>query len=427
LAPGVAAGELAAIDRRAWWLPSLSDCLFVALLAWLFVAGNGWQALLADGDTGWHIRTGESVLDEHRLPRRDPYSFSRPGEPWYAWEWLADVLFAAVHRAAGLKGVVLVSGVLVAAYLTLLFRDMLGRGADLLGRGADLLVGLAVCLLGAGASGVHFLARPHLFTLLLLALSLWLADRGGARVWVLVPLAAVWANLHAGFAALPVCLGLNAPGRAAEAAWEGLSLQGSWLRVRRLVLLSAACTAATLVNAYGLDLHRHILGYLRSDWIRDAVDEFQSPKFRGESALHFEVLLFAGLALAYSLARRRRLAEALLVVFWAHAALVSARHVPVYVVVAGPIVGLETSRLWREWAGGRARGSFPRTLLQLSEDLSARSRRTSAWAPATVAALIAAGPAIEWPRDFPEQKFPVRVAARQQGHLAGARVFTSDQ
>ena len=38
--------------------PSLADVFFVALLAGAFLRPGGLQALLADGDTGWHIRTG---------------------------------------------------------------------------------------------------------------------------------------------------------------------------------------------------------------------------------------------------------------------------------------------------------------------------------------------------------------------------------
>jgi tight adherence protein B len=34
-------------------IPSLSDCLFLAILVWVFAAGSGWSVLLADGDTGW--------------------------------------------------------------------------------------------------------------------------------------------------------------------------------------------------------------------------------------------------------------------------------------------------------------------------------------------------------------------------------------
>ncbi|HSP70568.1 MAG TPA: hypothetical protein VLN48_22735 [Bryobacteraceae bacterium] len=69
-------------------IPSLSDLFFLAVLVWLFMSSGsaGWQGLLADADVGWHIRTGEYILDHHAVPRVDLYSFSKPGAPWYAWE-----------------------------------------------------------------------------------------------------------------------------------------------------------------------------------------------------------------------------------------------------------------------------------------------------------------------------------------------------
>ena len=71
-----------------WLFPSLSDLLFVALIAWLFMStgAHGWQSLLVDADVGWHIRTGEYILDHHAVPHTDLYSFSKPAAPWYAWE-----------------------------------------------------------------------------------------------------------------------------------------------------------------------------------------------------------------------------------------------------------------------------------------------------------------------------------------------------
>ena len=86
--------------------PSLSDCFFIAVLVWLFLAGpSGWKSLLMDGDTGWHIRTGEYILDHGSVPHQDLFSYSKVGQPWYAWEWLCDVLYAILFRAAGLKAV----------------------------------------------------------------------------------------------------------------------------------------------------------------------------------------------------------------------------------------------------------------------------------------------------------------------------------
>src|SRR6266481_3332257 len=85
-------------------LPSLTDFFFGALLLWLFLGGGG-QSLLGDGDTGWHIRTGDYILEQHVVPHKDIFTFTRPNEPWFAWEWLSDVLFARVHQMSGVKGV----------------------------------------------------------------------------------------------------------------------------------------------------------------------------------------------------------------------------------------------------------------------------------------------------------------------------------
>src|SRR5580704_19502097 len=67
-------------------IPSLSDLFFLAILVWLFMSSGaaGWQGLLADADAGWHIRTGQYILDHHAVPRVDLYSFSKPGAPWFA-------------------------------------------------------------------------------------------------------------------------------------------------------------------------------------------------------------------------------------------------------------------------------------------------------------------------------------------------------
>ena len=409
---------------RRWLMPSFSDLLFASLLVWLFATGSGWAGLLADGDTGWHIRTGELILATGAVPATDPFSFSRAGEPWFAWEWLSDVIFAVVHRYWGLPGIVFLAGILIALAAIVLFRHMLWRGANG-------MVALGVVLVCVGASSIHFLARPHVFSLLLLAISLWILDRdrrtAGAAVWSLVPITALWVNLHGGFLALLVCLGLLAAGCGLE-TWLGrIPPPAGWASVRRYSLLWAACAAASLANPYGIRLHLHIARYLRSEWIREAVDEFQSPKFRSENLLQFELLLLVALLLAGSLLARRRIADALPVVAWAHLALGSVRHVPVFAIVCAPLVASELSLLWES----RARGAAPRSVLGIltavARDSTRDFRRTSLAMPALAVAVILLVPASKWPRDFPELKFPVKMVRSQQERLVRARVFTSDQ
>jgi hypothetical protein len=223
-------------------IPSLSDCLFLAILLWVFAAGSGWSVLLADGDTGWHIRTGEYILDTRSVPVHDLFSFSKAGQPWFAWEWLSDVIFALLYRAWGLKGVVAFTGLVLSFSSALLYRYMMWRGANL-------LAALGATLLAAGASTVHYLARPHIFTLLGLTAAVWVLERDrhrpGRAVWWLVPMTAVWTNLHGGFLAWIACLGLVAAGSLWQAALVPHGSPQRFYAARRYAGLAAACALAT--------------------------------------------------------------------------------------------------------------------------------------------------------------------------------------
>jgi hypothetical protein len=402
-------------------VPSLSDLFFLAIMGWLFVSGSGgWQGLLADGDAGWHIRTGEYILDHHAVPRRDLYSFSKPDAPWYAWEWGSDVIAASLHRLAGLKGVVLAAGVIIAAFATSLVRRMVWRGVHL-------FVALVIAFLGVGASSIHFLARPHLYTLLLLSLSVWIleADRKetGRRIWWLVPLTVVWTNLHGGFLVLVAVLGLTAAGAAVEACM-GVE---DWSKALRYAAVTGACAFASLLNPYGWGLHRHVIEYLRSDWIRTVVQEFQSPSFRDENMMQFEGLMLAGLIAAGALFRRRRVVEGLWIVFFAHLALSSARHVPVFVTVAAPVIAAELALCWSGWTSRASKSSLAGIVNQMAADSARGFGRSSAWPAAVVVVLALLGRPVRWPDDFPGQMFPTKMVHAHAAEILAARVLTTDQ
>ena len=95
------------------------------------VRPGGWQSLLADGDTGWHIRTGELVLATGRAPVADSFSFSRPGERWFAWEWLSDVAIRARRGdSRGLRAVAAIAGVTLCLAPRFCSRGCCGAASD---------------------------------------------------------------------------------------------------------------------------------------------------------------------------------------------------------------------------------------------------------------------------------------------------------
>ena len=403
------------------WLPPLAEVVFVSVLLWVLLGGQA-SVLLGDGDTGWHIRTGDYIRQERRFPTRDLFSFSRPGAEWFAWEWGSDVLFSLAHRAAGLKGVVLLAGVLIAATSAALFQFLLWRGANV-------IVAIVVMFAAGSASTIHWLARPHLFTYLLFLVSVWLLelDRRSEtkRVWAVAPLAALWTNLHGGFVVLLATLGVYAAGSVLE-SWRSPRPR-PWRKARRYGWLTAAAAVATLANPYTYHLHAHIWQYLNSSFIRDRVEEFQSPRFRGESMMVFELLLAAGLIAVPAVWRRREYATALLLLGLAHAALASVRHVLLYVVAAAPVAAGELTRVIE-----RSRGAWAEAIASLAADYAPAARwrlRFPLWAAGSVAlagTLLDSGPT-RWRVEFPREKFPQAALAQVEENIVGRRVFTSDQ
>ncbi len=117
-------------------------------------------------------------------------------------------------------------------------------------------------------------------------------------MWLLIPFTALWVNLHGGFTVFLACLGMLIAGHAIE-GWMG---RPRWDLVRRYGALLAGCSLASLMNPYGIQLHVHIVEYLRAGWIKDLIQEFQAPTFRSEGQLQFEALLLVGLVISRSAA-----------------------------------------------------------------------------------------------------------------------------
>ena len=131
----------------------------------------------------------------------------------------------------------------------------------------------------------------------------------------------------------------------------------------------------------------HIVEYLRSSFVMDTVQEFQSPSFRGENMLQFEFLLLGGIAMSGILLAKNRFVEALLILFWAQASLTSVRHVPIFVIVATPLLVAQLSESWNEWTAGKARNSMAGIFRDLGNEFSGNGLRLTIWGPVAVIVL----------------------------------------
>jgi len=143
-------------------IPSLTSLAFLLPLFLLYWQLGGPSALLNDPNTGVHVRAGDWMLAHHAIPRQDLFSFTIAGRPWCDWEWLSDVIFSLLHRWGGLAAIAAFSLALVCLTSVTVYRT-----ASLHAGGT---VAFAVTCLVMATTTIHWLARPHLFTWLLVAI-----------------------------------------------------------------------------------------------------------------------------------------------------------------------------------------------------------------------------------------------------------------
>lgn len=383
-------------------LPSLTDLAFLMPLIFVFVKLAGARVLLGDGDTGWHIRTGQWILANHQVPHTDIFSFSRPGAPWFAWEWLWDVIFARIHDFGGLAAVVIANLAIICTTTLALFR-LVRRKCN------NSFVAIAVTLLATGACSIHWLARPHLLTQLFFVISLHITDRaagdgtlpprGKLLAW-LVPMTLLWTNLHGGFFVVFLILFSYLGGNLLNAAVESNpEKRARFLRFSKpWVFTALGCFAVTFINPYGWGLHRHIVQYLTDPYQLQHIIEFSSANFHAPVTAYFEPLMALALVTAAWDARNRRFADALLSLGWLHLALLAQRNMPLFAIACAPLVGraivagLEAAQNagLAGWIGGLA-GRFRKAATEFDEtDLIPRLHLASILPFVFVAALLLA-------------------------------------
>ncbi len=343
-------------------LSSLTALVFLLPVLLLYWQVGGPSGLLADPSTGVHVRAGQWILAHHGVPRRDLFSFTMPEKRWCDWEWGSDAIFALVYRMHGLSAVAALALLLLCLVSLVVYRT-----ARLY---AGPVAAATTCALVMAATTIHWLARPHMFTWLALAIFCELLERdvGKIELFVLAAVMAVWVNLHPGFVAGLLVLAACFADAVLEnwlGTTRGHGSQSGW-RACWYALAIAVAAATTLVNPYGFGLDRHIISYLFSrSTVTAHVSEWLSPSFHNPRLAWFELLLPLAAAAGVWHGLKHRFYWCLLIFGFMHLALLSVRNVPLFAIVcAAPVAaaGEEALRKLDFWryvreAEGVARGS----------------------------------------------------------------------
>lgn len=170
---------------------------------------------LREPDVWWQLLSGRWMLENGQITRTDPFSFTMAGRPWINVKWLYEIIIAGFEKLAGPEGVILLQAVVNVLIVHLLFRIAKAFANELKQPISD----FAVCI-----SALIFLAlveyrmagRPEMVSHLLSATYLYILWRNPKmqlnRVWWLILLQCLWANMHEGYPVGMVIIGASIGG-----------------------------------------------------------------------------------------------------------------------------------------------------------------------------------------------------------------------
>jgi tetratricopeptide (TPR) repeat protein len=321
---------------------------------------------LAEVDLHWHLLAGRRILDEGRVPRADDLSYVSAGREWIDLHWMFQVLVAGTERLAGWGGLDSLKIALIVAAFTVAYAVARRRGVS--GGTASVLLLLAIL-----AAQERFTLRPEAVSFLLLATVLLILGERHRRpglLWTLPPLFALWANLHALYAAGLAAVALTGLGDLIERARNRFPEGG--VSPGRFAGAGVAALLATVATPWGVKgwllPGRLLLERIGTDNLYGrSIAEFQAPF--GGFGTTTAIRVFAGLAILLAVAlalewRRVRAPELLLLAGFFGLALLARRNLPLFSLVAlaggGGWLDGAARQVAGRWSPGGASGPWAR-------------------------------------------------------------------
>ena len=334
-------------------LPRTRDLLFLLIFAAALAAG--WRTLNNDGDLPRHLLMGRFIVESHSIPRQEMFSYVYEGRPYVAHEWLADVIYYLSYIALGLKGVVLLTALLIASAFFILYSALSSEWDER-------LLMFIIMIWGVAITFPFWVARPLLFSIFFLAVWLVLADRisrgGKVNFWILPGLMILWGNIHAEFVAGFLVLLAYMAGWVWDYLFDRKDLDRQV--IKKLAGTFVFASIASLINPFGWNTWKTILSYMGNKYLMSTIFETRPPDFSSPSYL-VELLLIIASLLIFSLKKGSiPSGRAFLLAGYTVLAMTSGRNMHLYGVVApfvlaGPAAEIVTAPFLKKSAAAMVR------------------------------------------------------------------------
>ena len=315
------------LKLSAFLLPRLRDILFLAIFVSALAFGN--RMLNMDGDLPRHLLTGKFILQTHSIPNTEPFAYPYEGKMYVSHEWLSDIVLFWLYNSVGLAGIVLLAALLLASTFTLLFTHLVSQQAIRIPT-------ILIMAWGAAATSLNWATRPHLFSMLFLAIWLVQTDRlaRGKTVplWGFPALMVLWSNMHGEFIAGILVTFAYACGWLWDFLFDRANATGEV--GKRLGLGLALSVLASMANPAGIRPWATILGFVNNRYLMSRMYESNPPNFQQSQFLVLLGLLAFSLIILAIKKGKIPTGRAFTLAGFSAMSLIAARNIHLYGVVA---------------------------------------------------------------------------------------------
>ncbi len=332
--------------------------------ALLLVALRPLLTAIPPNDFWWHLAMGREILATGAVPLVDSFSYTQTGQPFYNQAWLAQLLMVALYRLGGVPLLLVVQSAVIALAYGLLLRLCLLRSERLR------LSVVLLLLVALPLSFDNWTIRPqsYVFPIFALYVTILTEYRLGRSnyLWALVPLMALWVNMHGSFVLGLALIGLTGAGELFKRLRRGGAFAAAATTHRApllpLALWGAACGLTLLLNPRGPAVIGYVRNLLSTSSVTSLVVEWAPPTIRDiNGAIFFLVLIGCIVALTYA-RRKPDLTDMLLAGALLWLALGAVRNIVWFGFVATPLLAVQLATLLPPPSPKRLAGSTPLNL-----------------------------------------------------------------
>ena len=301
--------------------------LFIALLAMAVRTP-------ADTDVWWHLGAGRAIVTTGHIPYADEFSFTVHGKPWVDVQWLAQVGMYEAHLLGGDRLLAILSAVLVVVTFAFVYVQMAGGP----------FLRAFIIVLAATASSVIWSPRPQMLSFALLGVTGYIVYlfkwRRLNRLWVLIPLFALWGNVHGGYALGLMLIGCVMVGETLNRVTGRTRLPEvlAWREIGLLSGVGVLCGLALLVNPYTFGTWMLPFRTVGIKTLQGFIQEWASPDFHNLYEQPVLWLLFALLTVTGLARRRWDWSDLIVVLVFGYSAFLARRNIAPLALVIAPVL-----------------------------------------------------------------------------------------